>query len=60
MPTTTASVAWSVERLSRDPGLRVQFPAGGLVVAFFPMCICTTICATFNNTYRDFKLRVLR
>ena len=30
-----ASVAQSVERWSRDPGSRVQFPAGGLGVAFF-------------------------
>ena len=29
------SVAQSVERWSRDPGSRVQFPAGGLGVAFF-------------------------
>ena len=28
-------VAQSVERWSRDPELRVQFPAGGLGVAFF-------------------------
>ena len=33
--TSTASVAQSVERWSRDPGSRVQFPAGGLGVAFF-------------------------
>ena len=33
--TATASVAQSVEHWSRDPGLRVQFPAGGLGVAFF-------------------------
>ena len=32
---TTASVAQSVEHWSRDPGLRVQFPAGVLGVAFF-------------------------
>ena len=30
-----ASVAQSVEHWSRDPGLRVRFPAGGLEVAFF-------------------------
>ena len=29
------SVAQSVERWSRDPGTRVQFPAGGLGAAFF-------------------------
>ena len=34
--TATASVAQSVERWSRDPGSRVQFPAGGLGVACFP------------------------
>ena len=33
--TATASVAQSVERWSSDPGSRVQFPAGGLGVAFF-------------------------
>ena len=33
--TATASVAQSVERWSRDPGSWVQFPAGGLGVAFF-------------------------
>ena len=33
--TATASVAQSVEHWSRDPGSRVQFPAGGLEVAFF-------------------------
>ena len=33
--TATASVAQSVEHWSRDPGSRVQFPAGGLGVAFF-------------------------
>ena len=33
--TATASIAESVERWSRDPGSRVQFPAGGLGVAFF-------------------------
>ena len=33
--TATASVSQSVERWSRDPGSRVQFPAGGLGVAFF-------------------------
>ena len=33
--TATASVAQSVECWSRDPGSRVQFPAGGLGVAFF-------------------------
>ena len=33
--TAMASVAQSVERWSRDPGSRVQFPAGGLGVAFF-------------------------
>ena len=33
--TATASVTQSVERWSRDPGSRVQFPAGGLGVAFF-------------------------
>ena len=33
--TATASVAQSVERWSRDPGSRVQSPAGGLAVAFF-------------------------
>ena len=33
--TKTASVAKSVERWSRDPGSRVQFPARGLGVAFF-------------------------
>ena len=33
--TATASVAQSVERWSRDPGSRVQFPTGGLGVAFF-------------------------
>ena len=32
---TTASVAQLVERWSRDPGLRLRFPAGGLGVAFF-------------------------
>ena len=31
----TASVAQLVERWSRDPGSRVQFPAGGLGFAFF-------------------------
>ena len=31
----TASVAQSVDGWSRDPGSRVQFPAGGLGVAFF-------------------------
>ena len=35
MPTTTASAAWSVERLSRDPESLVQFPAGGFGVALF-------------------------
>ena len=33
--TATASVAQSVEHWSRDPGSRVEFPAGGLGVAFF-------------------------
>ena len=33
--TATISVAQTVERWSRDPGSRVQFPAGGLGVAFF-------------------------
>ena len=33
--TVTASVAQSVERWSRDPGSRIQFPAGDLGVAFF-------------------------
>ena len=33
--TATASVAQSVERWSRDPVSRVQFPAGGLGVSFF-------------------------
>ena len=32
--TATASVAQSVERWSRDPGWRFQFPAGGLGVSF--------------------------
>ena len=32
--TATAPVAQLVERWSRDPGSRVQFPVGGLVVAF--------------------------
>ena len=32
--TATAFVARSVERWSRDPGSRVQFPSGGLGVAF--------------------------
>ena len=31
----TASVSQSVERWSRDLGSQVQFPAGGLGVAFF-------------------------
>ena len=31
----TASVAQSVESWSRDPGSRVQFPAGGFGVALF-------------------------
>ena len=35
--TATASVAQSVERWSRDPVLWVQFPGGGLGVAFFPV-----------------------
>ena len=35
MVTAAASVAQSVERWSRDPGSWVQFPAGGLGVAFF-------------------------
>ena len=30
-----ASVVQSVERWFRDPGSRVQFPAGGLGVTFF-------------------------
>ena len=33
--TATASVAQSVERWFRDPESRVQFPGGGLGVAFF-------------------------
>ena len=33
--TATASVAQSVERWSRHPVSQVQFPAGGLGVAFF-------------------------
>ena len=33
--TAKGSVAQSVERWSRDPGSLVQFPAGGLGVAFF-------------------------
>ena len=36
--TATVSVAQSVERWSRDPGSQVQFPAGGLGVAFFATC----------------------
>ena len=35
MLTEMASVAQSVERWSRDPWSRVQFPVGGLGVAFF-------------------------
>ena len=34
----TASVAQSVERLSRDPGSRLRFPAAGIGVAFFTTC----------------------
>ena len=34
-PVATVSVAQSVERWTRDPDSRVQFPAGGLGVAFF-------------------------
>ena len=40
--TATASAAHSAERWSRDPVSRVQFPAGGHVVAFFttgPSCV---------------------
>ena len=44
--TATDSVAQSVERWSRDPGTRVQSPAGGLGVAFFvtgPCCVLKCI-----------------
>ena len=34
-PKLTAMTSRSVERWSRDPGSRVQFPAGSLGVAFF-------------------------
>ena len=42
----TASVSQSKERWSRDPESRVQFPVGGLGVAFFAT---GQICLTLKN-----------
>ena len=54
-----ASVAQSVERWSRDPGSRVQFPAGDLGVAFFetgPGCVLKSKHQSVDN---EFECQIL-
>ena len=48
--TAMASVAQSAERWSRDPGLRVQFSAGGLGVALFATGPCWAIIIVYTLT----------
>ena len=46
----TASVAQSVERWSRDPGSRVQFPAGALELHFSQLGLKMYIFLTLEFT----------
>ena len=56
--TATAYVALSVERWTRDPGLRVQFPTGSLGDAFFatgPVWVLICISVSDTRFYHTLK-----